>query len=105
MKDRRIGTWKERLEDVMATQQDTWEDIEHSSPSIYKKVPQPGSEPPKCIDSDFYIEEDNDGYDQPFLIYTKRWIYFAVLYDGTNWVGSVPRHPIRRFQPEMFGGG
>ena len=105
MEDPRIGTWKERIQALMAQQQDAWENIEHATPSITKGELTPINEPTKYVDADFYIEEEQEAYDHPFLIYTKGWIYFAVLYDGTNWVGSVPRHPMRRFSPEMFGSG
>ena len=29
----------------------------------------------------------------PFTCWTSNRVYFPVVYDGSEWVGSVPRHP------------
>lgn len=29
----------------------------------------------------------------PFTLWTKRRVYFPVVYDGAEWVASVPRNP------------
>lgn len=108
-----MKTWKQLIKAEMAKQQDTWENIEYASPSItQRKLQFSSNEPYKDVDADFYIQELNTNQnnispkcEQPFLIYTKGWIYFTVVYDGIFWVGSVPRHPIRRFMPEFIGSG
>lgn len=30
---------------------------------------------------------------QPFTLWTKDYVYFPVVYDGSEWVGSVARNP------------
>ena len=96
-----LPTWKQLIEEEMALQQDAWENIEHATPSTTKRIVSAiYDKPDKYVDADFYMQEAQE---KPFLIYTKGWIYFCVTYDGGFWVGSVPRHPLRRFQPEMFG--
>jgi len=41
--------------------------------------------------------EFDDGYGSgqgaPFHAWTAQRVYFAVVYDGAEWVGSVPRNP------------
>jgi hypothetical protein len=44
------------------------------------------------LDVEFY-----DGYGGseglPFTAWSKDWVYFPVVYDGSEWVGWVPRNP------------
>lgn len=41
--------------------------------------------------------EFDDGYGgsegAPFTVWTEKRVYFPVVYDGSEWVGSVPRNP------------
>jgi len=41
--------------------------------------------------------EFSDGYGSaegpPFTLWTRKRAYFPVVYDGAEWVGSVPRDP------------
>ena len=30
---------------------------------------------------------------EPFTVWTKDWVYFPVVYDGSEWCGCVPRNP------------
>lgn len=30
---------------------------------------------------------------EPFTLWTERFVYFPVVYDGAEWCGSVPRNP------------
>ena len=51
----------------------------------------------------------DDGYGsnngRPFIMYTKKRIYFPVCYDGAEWVASVPIEYDPDFEPVHFGGG
>ena len=29
----------------------------------------------------------------PFTAWSAEWVYFPVVYDGSEWVGRVPRNP------------
>jgi len=40
------------------------------------------------FDDDLGIEEGLQ-----FTAWSKDWVYFPVCYDGSEWVGSVPRNP------------
>ena len=40
------------------------------------------------FDMGFGHEEGN-----PFTAWSKNWVYFPICYDGSEWVGSVPRNP------------
>jgi hypothetical protein len=43
-----------------------------------------------------YAREFNDGYGgsegMPFTAWTTNYVYFPVVYDGSEWVGSAPRN-------------
>jgi hypothetical protein len=43
------------------------------------------------------LKEFDDGYGSAegaaFTAWSTRFVYFPVVYDGSEWVGSVPRHP------------
>ena len=41
----------------------------------------------------------------PFVIWTKKFIYFNAVYDGLTWVESIPRNPDDTFMPRGIGGG
>jgi hypothetical protein len=42
-------------------------------------------------------QEFDDGYGiskgKPFTAWSEKRVYFPVVYDGAEWVGSAPRHP------------
>ncbi|HET7406003.1 MAG TPA: hypothetical protein VFJ21_02550 [Mycobacteriales bacterium] len=40
---------------------------------------------------------------QPVLIWTEQRVYFPVVYDGAEWLGSAPRNPTREGQPHVGG--
>jgi len=51
-----------------------------------------------CTLTDEQMDEEFDpGYGRergaPFTAWTERRVYFPVCYDGSEWVGSAPRHP------------
>lgn len=39
----------------------------------------------------------------PILIWTKRRVYFPVVYDGAEWMGSAPRMPVATGQDHVGG--
>lgn len=42
---------------------------------------------------------------RPFTLWTKRRVYFPVVYDGAEWVRSVPRDPCGEMTRHVGGGG
>lgn len=82
-------TWRELLKDVMLDAGESLNQVEGMSP--------------KNLDLD---REFDSGYGsiqgQPFYIWTKNRVYFAVTCEGMEWVTSVPRNPCGA-QPKHIG--
>ncbi len=61
---------------------------------------------PADIDLD---REFDDGYGgtegEPFYAWSRDWVVFPVCYDGSEWLGRVPRNPTNEQEPHHFGGG
>ena len=51
--------------------------------------------------------EFDDGYGSPegpnFLAWTDTRVIFPVCYDGAEWVGTAPRHPVIEGQQHVGG--
>ena len=49
---------------------------------------------PKDLDLDRKFDDGYGGSEgKPFTIWTHNRVYFPVVYDGAEWVDSVPRNP------------
>ncbi|MCP9270475.1 hypothetical protein M5U04_20995 [Xenorhabdus sp. XENO-1] len=75
-----MATWRELLEQEMKDHCDDISLIEFST----------------LTDEQMDIEFDNGyGAEQgiPFTVWTRERVYFPCCYDGSEWVGSVSRHP------------
>jgi len=74
-----MATWKEGLEDAFEETGDSLDDIETT------------------LSDDEMTEEFYAGYGgpkgTPFTAWSDDYVYFPVQYDGSEWVGYVPRHP------------
>ena len=85
--------WKQKIETEMEKRGDTWDHIEAAIPS----------EDSKKYEETFYA-----GYGspegEPFIVWTERYVYFPICYDGAEWVESVPRNPMYGYKPEHYGG-
>lgn len=73
-------TWRHGIKRAMRDNGESWGDVVD------------------CTLTDEQLDvEFNDGYGgtegEPFTLWTKRRVYFPVVYDGAEWVGSVPRNP------------
>ncbi|MGJ0625728.1 hypothetical protein [Xenorhabdus bovienii] len=75
-----MATWRELLEHEMKTHNENLSFIESNT----------------LTEEQMDIEFDN-GYGTekgiPFSAWTQQRIYFPCCYDGSEWVGSVSRHP------------
>ena len=73
-------TWRELITVTMDDVGEKWEDVVAFAPTDMD------------LDREFY-----DGFGgsegKPFTLWTKNRVYFPVVYDGAEWVGSVPRNP------------
>ena len=75
-----LSTWKEMIQDEMDDNNDSFDNLAHSTLTE--------AEMREKFDCGFGGSEG-----QPFTVWTKNFVYFPVVYDGAEWVGSVPRNP------------
>lgn len=40
----------------------------------------------------------------PFIAWGPHYVYFPVVYDGSEWISYVPRNPCDDFVPQHVGG-
>lgn len=88
-----MATWRKLIDIEMAKHGERWD-------SLHWVVMPPQPEPGAWGDPEFVSDLDAEfdaGYGGingcPFTVWTKRWVYFPVVYDGAESVGSVPRNP------------
>lgn len=75
-----MKTWAELIAEELANRGETMADVEFSTLSAEEMA----------------VEFDNGfgGVEgKPFTVWTKRFVLFPVVYDGSESVGSVARHP------------
>ena len=104
-------TWRDYLTEAMEGHGETWDDVLHvvwglaydyeadreqPQPPLgepYKRFWQPlAATRDEFLDREFYAGFGGpEG--QPFTLWTHKRVYFAALYDGAEWVASVPRDP------------
>lgn len=73
-------SWKDLISEEMERKNESWNDLHSTtltSEEIYRK-----------FDNGFGGAEG-----VPFTLWTRNRVYFPVVYDGYEWVGSVPRLP------------
>jgi hypothetical protein len=75
-----MATWRQLIKDELKTRGDSWDNI--VSMTLTK------AELDKKFDSGF---GSINGIS--FTVWTKNRVYFPVVYDGAEWVGSVSRNP------------
>jgi hypothetical protein len=83
-------TWRILINDCLSGHNEIWEDVV------------------KCTLSEMELDEKfDDGYGgsegKPFTLWTKNRVYFPIVYDGAEWVESVPRNPCDEISGH-FGG-
>lgn len=85
-----MNTWETLITDEMDMQNETWDHVESCT-----------------LTQDELRAEFDDDYGaangKPFTLWTHNRVYFPVVYDGSEWVASVPRHP--NGQPTSHVGG
>lgn len=72
-----LVSWRELIDDAFLRTGDTWDNVVR-------------------FNGDLNIKFDcgygsNEGL--PFTLWTKKYVYFPICYDGSEWVGSAPRNP------------
>ena len=59
---------------------------------------------PEGIDLDKEFYGGYGGSDgEAILIWTEDFVYFPVVYDGSEWLGSAPRNPVPEGQTHVGG--
>ena len=83
--------WKEMIEDEMKNHNDSFHNVISCT-----------------LSEDELLEKFNTDYGSTngkhFTLWTKTRVYFPVVYDGAEWVGSVSRNPDGN-QTKHIGGG
>lgn len=87
-----MGNWKKLIEYEMKQQGETFDDVVECT----------------LTDEELVVEFDS-GYGgsegAPFTLWTTNRVYFPVVYDGAEWVGSVSRNPDGKPTYHLGGGG
>jgi len=75
-----MTNWKELIQHEMKMQGETFEDVVECT-----------------LNDEELVVKFDDGYGcsegAPFTLWTTNRVYFPVVYDGAEWVGSVSRNP------------
>ena len=75
-----MTNWKELIEQQMNLKSETFEDVVECT-----------------LTEEELVEHFDAGYGgsegKPFTLWTTHRVYFPVVYDGAEWVGSVSRNP------------
>ena len=86
-----MSTWKKLLEEAMQDRGETLADLEANTLT--------GADMVKEFDSGYGGTEG-----APFTAWSAKTVYFPIQYDGSEWVGSVSRHPDGRPTGHQGGG-
>lgn len=83
-------TWRKLIGEKLQNLEETWDDVESST----------------LTEKELDIKFD-DGFGgsegKSFTLWTKKYVFFPVVYDGSEWVESVSRSP-DGVATEHFGG-
>ena len=85
-----MANWKEMLEEEFEDRGDSFEKMETTLTE---------QELVKEFDNGFGCEEG-----VPFTAWGDKYVYFPIVYDGSEWVGSAPRNPSKEITQHMGGG-
>ena len=84
------ASWADHLKVVLAKHGETWADVEAhtlTERELHARTP--------------------DGFGgserAPFTLWTAKRVYFPAVYDGAEWVESVPRHPCKEKTKHVGG--
>lgn len=83
--------WRKALNEEMANHGESWGDVESHTLT--------DEQLDRCFDDGYGIEEGD-----AFTLWTKNRVYFPAVYDGSEWVASVARHPDGKATAHVGGG-
>ena len=88
-----MTTWRKLIAAEMKQNKDGFHNLVYSFFGTAEKLTWEGT----FTEPVTYDREFDDGFGGsnggPFTVWTKDFVYFPVVYDGAEWVGSVPRNP------------
>ena len=95
----RMRTWRQLIEYAM--QGDQWDK------GTGDKIEDILVIDPPDLDLDLKFDAGYGGTcGHSFYAWTEKFVYFPVCYDGSEWVGFVPRGPVTtEIEPQHWGGG
>jgi hypothetical protein len=85
-----MTTWRKEIVDAMEEVYDSWDNVVGCTLS--------DGELDVEFNADFGTVEG-----QAFMLWTKSRVYFPVVYDGSEWVSSVPRNPCEEKKQHVGG--
>ena len=86
-----MESWKSMISEEMTKYDDSWDNVVSCTLTEEELC--------KSFDDDFGGQEG-----KPFTLWTETRVYFPAVYDGAEWVESVPRDPDGN-PTEHVGGG
>ncbi len=100
-----IHTWRKLITSQMETRKESWDNVIHyalgPNKSWWSEEDEESKEP--ALDEPF--DTDFGGTEGCwFTLWTERYVYFPVKYDGAEWVCSVPRNPNDEATAHVGGG-
>ena len=75
-----LTTWRKEITSQMNENNETWDSVEACTLSQEE------------LDIEF-CDGFGSSNGKPFTVWTKNFVYFPGVYDGMEWVDSVPRNP------------
>ena len=101
-----MTTWRKLITEEMTKHGDSFDNLAGLALGITEKWDYDTDEDivtPGSLDTEF-----DSGFGSaegcPFTFWTYTRVYFPVVYDGAEWVGSVPRYPDSNEAAKHFGG-
>lgn len=96
-----MTTWRTLLSEALAGNGESWDDVKHVAMAP-RDLWRDETPPSPSLDAEF---SDNYGSAEgcPFTLWTSKRVYFPVVYDGAEWVSSVPRDPCDEATPHVGG--
>lgn len=86
-----LTCWKTLIKEALAYAGECWDDVVSTTLSEEGLL--------RRFDDNFGCEEG-----EPFTLWTSSRVYFPVVYDGAEWVSSVPRYPNGEKTKHVGGG-
>ena len=82
-------TWRNKIKEKMNANDDSWENIVMANISPNENINDKTASFDRVLDDDYGSPEGDY-----FTVWTRDFVYFPCEYDGSEYVGSVPRNPI-----------